>query len=65
MRTISESILWSTTWLMTAADEAASQIPREPKRKAESGTMPGVAMNMPTMAVKTMSATMRGLHSTR
>ena len=49
---------------LTAAPAAAAPpIPSDPNTRASSGTMPGVASSMPTIAVNTISATTFGLHS--
>jgi hypothetical protein len=49
--------------LIAAAEAAISVIPRLPSSSTSSGTMPGAASNMPTTAVKVISMTTRGLHS--
>ncbi|MND06020.1 hypothetical protein D3C83_271530 [compost metagenome] len=53
----------SSSWLIAAAEAAISVMPRLPSVSTSSGTMPGVARNMPTTAVKVISMTTRGLHS--
>ena len=63
VRFMRESTCCSTSWLMAAAELAARPMPRVPSSSTSRGTIPGVARNMPTMAVKTMSITTRGLHS--
>ena len=65
VRAIRASTPESTTWLMAAAEAAARPMPSVPKTSAPSGTMPGVARNIPTMAVNTISATTLSLHSAR
>jgi hypothetical protein len=50
---------------MAAADEAARPIPKMPKKKGSRGGTPGTAKSMPTMAVKSISATTLGLQRVR
>ncbi|KAG0755135.1 hypothetical protein G6F57_023575 [Rhizopus arrhizus] len=64
VRAICASMCASSSWLIAAAAEAASQIPRKPSTPARTcsqlGT-PGMARTMPTRAVKTIRATTLGL----
>ena len=50
---------------MVAAQAAARAMPRLPQSSASSGGNPGLASSVPTIAVKMMSATTRGLVSSR
>ena len=50
---------------MVAAQPAASAMPRLPHTNAANGGQPGLASSVPTIAVKTMSATTLGLVSSR
>src|SRR5688572_8979100 len=61
VRAILASMRESSSWLIAAAEEAASQMPRKPSTDSRNGGQPGTAMNMPTIAVNTISATTRGL----
>ena len=63
VRAISASIFCSTRQLMAAAAPATSAMPSVPNSSARSGTMPGVARNMPMTAVNTINDTTRGLVS--
>ena len=63
VRAIFSSKRRSTTWLMAAALEAARPMPIVPYSRACHGGIPGTARNMPTIAVKTISATTFGLPS--
>ncbi len=65
VRAICSSIRRSSTWLMVAAQAAASAIPKLPIRSGSSGGGPGLASSVPTIAVKVMSATTLGLVSSR
>ena len=56
------SISASAMWLTTAAEAATKAMPRVPNTRTSTGTMPGVASSMPTMAQSSMSATTLGLH---
>ena len=64
VRAICASMRASSSWLMAAAAEAASQMPRKPNTPdtacAAVGTV-GTARNMPTSAVNTIKATTLGL----
>ncbi|MCY1459412.1 hypothetical protein D9M71_768830 [compost metagenome] len=64
VRAICASMRASSSWLIAAAAEAASQMPRKPSAPSSAccavGT-PGMARNMPTSAVNTISATTLGL----
>ena len=48
---------------MAAADPAQSAIPTLAKITTSTGTAPGVAMHIPTIAVRIISHTTFGLHS--
>ncbi len=64
VRAICASILASSNWLIAAAAEAASQMPRKPSapvRTCSQVGMSGIARNIPTKAVNTISATTLGL----
>ena len=65
VRAITSSMRRSSTWLIVAAQAAARAMPRLPKMSASSGGNPGLASSVPTIAVKVMSATTRGLVSSR
>jgi hypothetical protein len=51
--------------LIVAADAEANAIPIFPHTKASNGGHPGLASNVPTMAVKTMSETTLGFVNSR
>ncbi len=64
VRAIFASMRASSSWLMAAALEAASQMPRKPSAPRSSCSpsgRPSMARHMPTSAVNTISATTRGL----
>ena len=66
VRAIFASMRASSSWLIAAALDAASQMPRKPSAPCFSccaSGMPSTASNMPTSAVNTISATTRGLVS--
>ncbi len=65
VRPICASMRWSMSWLSVAALAAASAMPMLPNTSASSGGRPGVASNVPTMAVSTISATTFGFVSVR
>ena len=65
VRAIRRSMRWSIRWLIAAAEAAASQMPTKPATDWRSGGQPGTARNMPMIAVNTISATTRGLVSSR
>ena len=65
VRAICASMRRSSTWLMVAAQAAASAMPRLPHTSAASGGRPGLASSVPTIAVNTMSVTTFGLVSSR
>jgi hypothetical protein len=65
VRAISASIRASSTWLIAAADEAASAMPIVPQTRAAGGGNPGTARNMPTIAVNMMSETTLGFVSAK
>ena len=65
VRDISASMRASSTWLIAAAEEAASAMPIVPQTSAAAGGKPGTARNMPTIAVNMMSETTFGLVSAK
>ena len=65
VRVICSSMRRSSTWLIVAAQAAASPMPRFPQSSAASGGRPGLASSVPTIAVNTISNTTRGLVSSR
>jgi hypothetical protein len=65
VRAICSSMRRSSTWLMVAAQAAASAMPRLPHTSAANGGTPGLASSVPTTAVKVMSATTLGFVSSR
>ena len=65
VRAMRASTFRSTKWLIAAAEPATKAMPSEPNSRISQGTMPGVASNMPTMAVKVIKATTRGLVNSR
>ena len=65
VRAIFSSMRRSSTWLNAAADPEASAMPSVPNSSAGSGTMPGEASTMPTIAVKTINRLTFGLVSSR
>src|SRR5581483_3409359 len=65
VRLISASAARSKIWLNVAAEPAASAMPKVAYRKVTNGRKPGVERNMPTTAVKTISATTRGFVSSK
>jgi len=65
VRLISASMRASSTWLIAAAEDAASAMPMVPQKSAAAGGKPGTARNMPTMAVNMMSETTLGFVSAK
>jgi len=65
VRAMTLSMRWSIRWFSAAAEAAASQMPRLPAIVWRRGGSPGTARNIPMTAVKTISATTRGLVSSR
>src|SRR5690606_22555223 len=64
VRAIFASMRESRSWLIAAALEAASQMPRKPRmalRACTASGTPSTAIRLPTSAVNTISATTRGL----
>ena len=59
------ALVFGNLGIALAAAAAARAMPRFPNTSALIGGIPGVASRVPTMAVRTMSATTRGLHSSR
>ncbi len=65
VRAISASMRASSTWLIAAADDAASAMPIVPQKSAPAGGKPGTARNMPTIAVNMMRDTTFGFVSAK
>ena len=63
VRAMTASTRRSTAWLKAAPAAAPRPMPTEPARRRSTGTIPGTARNIPTTAVKTMVATIFGLHT--
>ena len=63
VRAMTASTRPSTAWLKAAPAAAPRPMPTEPARRRSTGTIPGTARNIPTTAVKTMVATIFGLHT--
>jgi len=65
VRAMRASMVRSTRQLIAAAAPATSAMPSEATRKRASGGKPGVARNMPIIAVNTISELTRGLHRSK
>ena len=63
VRAMRASVRRSTAWLKAAPAAAPSPIPAVPASRTWRGSIPGTARNIPTSAVKTMTATTFGLHT--
>src|SRR5690606_19590539 len=64
VRAIFASMRESSSWLIAAALEAASQMPKKPSAALRASVAPGtpsIAIRLPTSAVNTINATTRGL----